>query len=182
MRRGDVRRGRQCLRPEVCRTYNFGERGSSAGQFYYRYLVPIKLNTVDVPWAKKVWSASVAEAPSWPLALNAAFSDRQQAGACALAAASASTMTRQHVANSALPLTESRTHPALTATAHRLLKDWTLHWMHCLKLSGVNPESCVKDLSRLRFEAYDADFNRSLAAAQTIGNLDEVLVPQDLHV
>lgn len=54
MRRGDVRKGRQCLRPEVCRTYNFGERGSSGGQFYYRYLVPIKLNTADVPWHKKV--------------------------------------------------------------------------------------------------------------------------------
>ena len=55
MRRAEVRRGRQCLRPEVCRTYNFGERGSSGGQFYYRYLVPIRLNTVDVPWRKKVW-------------------------------------------------------------------------------------------------------------------------------
>lgn len=64
MRRGDVRRGRQCLRPEVCRTYNFGERGSSSGQFYYRYLVPIRLNTVDLPWQKKVWSVLVPEAQS----------------------------------------------------------------------------------------------------------------------
>ncbi len=54
MRMEEVRRGRQCLRPEICRTYNFGERGSSRGQFYYRYLVPIKLNTADVPWAKMV--------------------------------------------------------------------------------------------------------------------------------
>lgn len=54
MRRPDVREGRQCLRPEICRTYNFGEHGSSGGQFYYSYLVPIKLNTADVPWRKKV--------------------------------------------------------------------------------------------------------------------------------
>ena len=42
--------------------------------------------------------------------------------------------------------------------------------------SNLNPEFAdgAQDLSRLRFEAYDADFNRSLAAASTIGNLDEV--------
>ncbi len=56
MRMEEVRQGRQCLRPEICRTYNFGERGSSRGQFYYRYLVPIKLNTADVPWATMVGS------------------------------------------------------------------------------------------------------------------------------
>ena len=54
MRLEKTRRGRACLRPEVCRTYNFGERGSSKGQFYYRYLVPIKLNDVDVPWTTLV--------------------------------------------------------------------------------------------------------------------------------
>jgi alpha-1,3-mannosyl-glycoprotein beta-1,2-N-acetylglucosaminyltransferase len=54
MRQAEVRAGQQCLRPEVCRTYNFGERGSSGGQFYYRYLVPIRLNTADVAWQKKV--------------------------------------------------------------------------------------------------------------------------------
>ncbi|CAN1805207.1 Alpha-1,3-mannosyl-glycoprotein 2-beta-N-acetylglucosaminyltransferase [Linum perenne] len=41
-------KGRQFLRPEVCRTYNFGEVGSSLGQFYKQYLEPIKLNDVEV--------------------------------------------------------------------------------------------------------------------------------------
>ena len=38
----------------MCRTYNFGERGSSKGQFYYDYLLPIKLNDVDVDWSREV--------------------------------------------------------------------------------------------------------------------------------
>lgn len=33
---------------------------------------------------------------------------------------------------------------------------------------------CAQDLSHLRFEAYDADFNRTLAAAKTLRSLDEV--------
>ncbi|XP_074381597.1 alpha-1,3-mannosyl-glycoprotein 2-beta-N-acetylglucosaminyltransferase isoform X1 [Apium graveolens] len=43
-------KGRQFIRPEVCRTYNFGEHGSSLGQFFKRYLQPIKLNDVQVDW------------------------------------------------------------------------------------------------------------------------------------
>ncbi|KAK4848569.1 hypothetical protein QYF36_014618 [Acer negundo] len=43
-------KGRQFIRPEVCRTYNFGEHGSSLGQFYRQYLEPIKLNDVQVDW------------------------------------------------------------------------------------------------------------------------------------
>eukprot|EP00208_Stichococcus_sp_RCC1054_P006238 CAMPEP_0206141720 /NCGR_PEP_ID=MMETSP1473-20131121/13874_1 /ASSEMBLY_ACC=CAM_ASM_001109 /TAXON_ID=1461547 /ORGANISM="Stichococcus sp, Strain RCC1054" /LENGTH=454 /DNA_ID=CAMNT_0053536399 /DNA_START=73 /DNA_END=1437 /DNA_ORIENTATION=- len=50
MREGHVRRGRQCLRPEVCRTYNFGKVGSSKGQFFERYFTPIRLNNAAVPW------------------------------------------------------------------------------------------------------------------------------------
>ncbi|KAG9136777.1 hypothetical protein Leryth_004537 [Lithospermum erythrorhizon] len=42
--------GRQFIRPEVCRTYNFGEHGSSLGQFFRQYLEPIKLNDVQVDW------------------------------------------------------------------------------------------------------------------------------------
>lgn len=42
--------GRQFIRPEVCRTYNFGEQGSSLGQFFKNYLEPIKLNNVQVDW------------------------------------------------------------------------------------------------------------------------------------
>ncbi|KAJ0844515.1 putative alpha-1,3-mannosyl-glycoprotein 2-beta-N-acetylglucosaminyltransferase [Helianthus annuus] len=37
----------QFIRPEVCRTYNFGEHGSSLGQFFQQYLKPIKLNDVQ---------------------------------------------------------------------------------------------------------------------------------------
>ncbi|ESQ53067.1 hypothetical protein EUTSA_v10025208mg [Eutrema salsugineum] len=43
-------KGRQFVRPEVCRTYNFGEHGSSLGQFFSQYLEPIKLNDVKVDW------------------------------------------------------------------------------------------------------------------------------------
>ncbi|KAK9944399.1 hypothetical protein M0R45_009969 [Rubus argutus] len=46
-------KGRQFLRPEVCRTYNFGEHGSSLGQFFKQYLEPIKLNDVPVDWKSK---------------------------------------------------------------------------------------------------------------------------------
>jgi len=51
MRSNEVRRGRQCLRPEVCRTFNFGEVGSSKGQFFQQYLSKIKLNDVNVDFA-----------------------------------------------------------------------------------------------------------------------------------
>ncbi|XVF65218.1 hypothetical protein PTKIN_Ptkin09bG0229700 [Pterospermum kingtungense] len=43
-------KGRQFIRPEVCRTYNFGEHGSSMGQFFQQYLAPIKMNDVKVDW------------------------------------------------------------------------------------------------------------------------------------
>ncbi|XP_010555166.1 PREDICTED: alpha-1,3-mannosyl-glycoprotein 2-beta-N-acetylglucosaminyltransferase [Tarenaya hassleriana] len=43
-------KSRQFIRPEVCRTYNFGEHGSSLGQFFKQYLEPIKLNDIKVDW------------------------------------------------------------------------------------------------------------------------------------
>jgi alpha-1,3-mannosyl-glycoprotein beta-1,2-N-acetylglucosaminyltransferase len=43
-------KGRQFIRPEICRTYNFGEHGSSMGQFFKQYLEPIKMNDVQVDW------------------------------------------------------------------------------------------------------------------------------------
>ncbi|KAL5207642.1 hypothetical protein ABZP36_032077 [Zizania latifolia] len=46
----EVHRDRQFIRPEVCRTYNFGEHGSSMGQFFKQYLEPIKLNDVHIKW------------------------------------------------------------------------------------------------------------------------------------
>lgn len=38
---------------QVCRTYNFGERGTSQGQFFRRYLAPIRLNDEDVTWEQQ---------------------------------------------------------------------------------------------------------------------------------
>lgn len=53
LRLGEIRRGRQVIRPEICRTYNFGEVGSSLGQFFRQYLAPIKLNDSPVNWTSK---------------------------------------------------------------------------------------------------------------------------------
>ncbi|CAM6100795.1 unnamed protein product [Calypogeia fissa] len=50
MRQSTNRKGRHFIRPEVCRTYNFGEQGSSQGQFFKQYLAHIKLNDVAVNW------------------------------------------------------------------------------------------------------------------------------------
>ncbi|KAK3287077.1 hypothetical protein CYMTET_5397 [Cymbomonas tetramitiformis] len=50
MRLRHVRRGRQCIRPEVCRTFNFGEQGSSHGYFFKQYLAKIKVNQEEVQW------------------------------------------------------------------------------------------------------------------------------------
>merc|ERR1712187_302100 len=53
MRRPDVRKGRHCIRPEVSRSYTFGEEGTSAGQFFKQHLSRIKLNGEFVDWAKQ---------------------------------------------------------------------------------------------------------------------------------
>ncbi|KAK1273111.1 Alpha-1,3-mannosyl-glycoprotein 2-beta-N-acetylglucosaminyltransferase [Acorus gramineus] len=50
MRLKKIRGDRQFIRPEICRTYNFGEHGSSMGQFFNQYLRPIKMNDVRVDW------------------------------------------------------------------------------------------------------------------------------------
>ncbi|KGN43345.1 alpha-1,3-mannosyl-glycoprotein 2-beta-N-acetylglucosaminyltransferase [Cucumis sativus] len=50
LRLKDNHKGRQFIRPEVCRTYNFGEHGSSMGQFFKQYLEPIKLNDIQIDW------------------------------------------------------------------------------------------------------------------------------------
>ncbi|KAK1303836.1 Alpha-1,3-mannosyl-glycoprotein 2-beta-N-acetylglucosaminyltransferase [Acorus calamus] len=50
MRLKKTRGDRQFIRPEICRTYNFGEHGSSMGQFFNQYLRPIKMNDVHVDW------------------------------------------------------------------------------------------------------------------------------------
>uniref|UniRef100_A0A7S1SHF8 Alpha-1,3-mannosyl-glycoprotein 2-beta-N-acetylglucosaminyltransferase n=1 Tax=Tetraselmis chuii TaxID=63592 RepID=A0A7S1SHF8_9CHLO len=50
MRQTQHRKGRQSIRPEVCRTFNFGEKGTSRGQFYKKYLATIHLNAEYVPF------------------------------------------------------------------------------------------------------------------------------------
>lgn len=39
-------------RPELCRNFNFGEHGSSAGQFYKQFLATVRLNNESVPWGE----------------------------------------------------------------------------------------------------------------------------------
>lgn len=50
MREAAQRRGRQSVYPEVCRNYNFGRHGASKGQYFNKYLKPVRLNDVPVPW------------------------------------------------------------------------------------------------------------------------------------
>ena len=52
MRLAEVRKGRQCIRPEVSRTYNFGVKGSYFNSQYSRsFLAHTRLNSDDVNWA-----------------------------------------------------------------------------------------------------------------------------------
>lgn len=57
IRHHDIRRGRQCLRPEVSRTHTFGEVGVSQGQFYQTHLAKMALNAEDIDWASEDLSA-----------------------------------------------------------------------------------------------------------------------------
>ncbi|KAL4439675.1 hypothetical protein ABPG75_002676 [Micractinium tetrahymenae] len=52
MRLNSTRQGRQCIRPEICRTYNFGDIGSSSGQYFRLFLKPIRLNNEMVDWMR----------------------------------------------------------------------------------------------------------------------------------
>ncbi|XP_020581967.1 alpha-1,3-mannosyl-glycoprotein 2-beta-N-acetylglucosaminyltransferase [Phalaenopsis equestris] len=87
----DVHKDRQFVHPEICRTYNFGEHGSSMGQFFKQYLEAIKLNDVLVDWKsmdlsymmegeyQKHFAKLVSDAVSVPgpdTALKAKFVDR----------------------------------------------------------------------------------------------------------
>eukprot|EP00440_Ansanella_granifera_P033436 gb/GFBE01036279.1/.p1 GENE.gb/GFBE01036279.1/~~gb/GFBE01036279.1/.p1 ORF type:complete len:528 (+),score=123.09 gb/GFBE01036279.1/:1-1584(+) len=63
MRRPDVRKGRHCIRPEISRTFTFGEEGVSSGQFFKGHLARIKLNNVMVDWgAQDIARLSSAQA------------------------------------------------------------------------------------------------------------------------
>nr|XP_022303833.1 alpha-1,3-mannosyl-glycoprotein 2-beta-N-acetylglucosaminyltransferase-like isoform X1 [Crassostrea virginica] len=52
MRHPDQRKGRACIRPEICRTSTFGKKGVSKGLFYEKHLKFIKLNDKFVPFTK----------------------------------------------------------------------------------------------------------------------------------
>eukprot|EP01104_Vermistella_antarctica_P010496 TRINITY_DN2807_c0_g1_i2.p1 TRINITY_DN2807_c0_g1~~TRINITY_DN2807_c0_g1_i2.p1 ORF type:complete len:473 (-),score=88.79 TRINITY_DN2807_c0_g1_i2:27-1445(-) len=50
MREPAQRKGRDCIHPEISRTFTFGAVGASGGQFYTQHLSRIQLNTKFVPW------------------------------------------------------------------------------------------------------------------------------------
>ena len=53
MRLPRIRNRRQCIRPEISRTYHFGEKGGvSEGQFQPTHLSRIKINTTPVKWTE----------------------------------------------------------------------------------------------------------------------------------
>jgi len=50
IREPEQRKGRDCIHPEISRTYTFGSSGASGGQFFKEHLSLIKLNDKAVPW------------------------------------------------------------------------------------------------------------------------------------
>lgn len=50
VREPEQRKGRDCIRPEIGRTYTFGEVGTSQGQFFEQYLKDMQLNSEDIDW------------------------------------------------------------------------------------------------------------------------------------
>jgi alpha-1,3-mannosyl-glycoprotein beta-1,2-N-acetylglucosaminyltransferase len=53
MREPPQRRGREILRPEISRTFHFGQKGGTSGNIYSSYLDSIQLNVADVDWAQE---------------------------------------------------------------------------------------------------------------------------------
>lgn len=53
LREPPQRKGRAFLRPEISRTYTFGQQGVSQAQFFAQYLGNIKLNDAPVDWASQ---------------------------------------------------------------------------------------------------------------------------------
>lgn len=48
-----VRKGKACIRPEISRTFTFGEQGASGGQFYQQFLSRIELSNDRVAWSER---------------------------------------------------------------------------------------------------------------------------------
>jgi alpha-1,3-mannosyl-glycoprotein beta-1,2-N-acetylglucosaminyltransferase len=72
LREPGQRKDRACIRPEVSRTYTFGEAGTSNAQFYAAFLRPMRLNRAgdaELGWAARDMS------PLLKPAYDAAFAD-----------------------------------------------------------------------------------------------------------
>jgi alpha-1,3-mannosyl-glycoprotein beta-1,2-N-acetylglucosaminyltransferase len=54
LREAKVRKGRQCLYPEVPRTHTFGKVGTSVGEFFDEHLAVMVLNQEEVDWRQQV--------------------------------------------------------------------------------------------------------------------------------
>ena len=57
MRKPDVRKGRQCIFPEVSRTHTFGAKGASRGGFYRKHFANMMLNKDNTDWSKQASGA-----------------------------------------------------------------------------------------------------------------------------
>ena len=53
LREPPQRRGRHTLRPEVSRTFHFGNKGGTSGNIYSAYLDSIQLSTADIRWSEE---------------------------------------------------------------------------------------------------------------------------------
>jgi alpha-1,3-mannosyl-glycoprotein beta-1,2-N-acetylglucosaminyltransferase len=63
LRESKVRKGRQCIFPEVPRTHTFGKDGTSGGILFDQHLALMLLNKDRVDWSQQVgggWAATVA--------------------------------------------------------------------------------------------------------------------------
>lgn len=63
MREPKVRKGRQCIFPEVPRTHTFGKVGTSGGQFFDQHLAVMLLNKEEIDWSKQVCAGQEAGHP-----------------------------------------------------------------------------------------------------------------------
>lgn len=54
MRKPHIRKGRQCVFPEVPRTHTFGAVGASNGMFFQEHLDNMVINTKNMDWRLQV--------------------------------------------------------------------------------------------------------------------------------
>jgi len=75
MREPQIRKGRACLIPEVNRAYTFGSHGNSqaGGNWWRRFLEPIRLAERPIPWTAKAPSLSVGGKAAYDSRLSEAI-------------------------------------------------------------------------------------------------------------